>query len=79
MAFSTKVSIPKRVSEALNPNLATHHRQNAIDVVSIPKRVSEALNLKPHLQRYWIAPVSIPKRVSEALNLLSYTDRCVSS
>ena len=37
------VSIPKRVSEALNPP-AANGGEKVVIVVSIPKRVSEALN-----------------------------------
>ncbi len=41
---TSKVSIPKRVSEALNPTLLEMAKQAREMGVSIPKRVSEALN-----------------------------------
>ncbi len=61
------VSIPKRVSEALNP--FTRLALVTGWAVSIPKRVSEALNPALKLRLLLVALVSIPKRVSEALNL----------
>ncbi len=62
------VSIPKRVSEALNLD---RDGDGQIDgFVSIPKRVSEALNQEPLHFRFSHSKVSIPKRVSEALNPL---------
>ncbi len=69
MQSHSLVSIPKRVSEALNPLRDRGFKESGI--VSIPKRVSEALNqiaflVHHHQKRY----VSIPKRVSEALNPL---------
>ena len=60
------VSIPKRVSEALNP-IGTEPMSQA-EYVSIPKRVSEALNLGQYFGVISKQCVSIPKRVSEALN-----------
>jgi len=63
------VSIPKRVSEALN------HEAGGISLrqlaVSIPKRVSEALNRLSLSSLIMNPNVSIPKRVSEALNLVA--------
>ncbi len=38
------VSIPKRVSEALNLEQIHEYKFAVVEVVSIPKRVSEALN-----------------------------------
>ena len=63
------VSIPKRVSEALNQGIG--NASLGIEIVSIPKRVSEALNLLAHVVISFARSffVSIPKRVSEALNL----------
>ncbi len=61
------VSIPKRVSEALN--LWDYSLAMGDLHVSIPKRVSEALNLRDGLiDSLSQCFVSIPKRVSEALN-----------
>ncbi len=60
------VSIPKRVSEALN--LHFNRCLNLPYQVSIPKRVSEALNPTIADRRVRGTYVSIPKRVSEALN-----------
>ncbi len=61
------VSIPKRVSEALNlPDLVGI--RDASKIVSIPKRVSEALNQIARGKLNLLTAVSIPKRVSEALN-----------
>ncbi len=65
--MSTRVSIPKRVSEALNLKLKVEEK--APRPVSIPKRVSEALNLTIYHDFNTLILVSIPKRVSEALNL----------
>ncbi len=62
----TVVSIPKRVSEALNQFIDCFRLPDLS--VSIPKRVSEALNLKRYAKPIKNSDVSIPKRVSEALN-----------
>ncbi len=64
------VSIPKRVSEALNPYGEYGDDGNIDDEVSIPKRVSEALNPNALGKTLAGVVVSIPKRVSEALNQL---------
>ena len=60
-----RVSIPKRVSEALKQ--FADLEAIAIKLVSIPKRVSEALKPLNRNNINALPNVSIPKRVSEAL------------
>ncbi len=67
LGYMLAVSIPKRVSEALNLYCFASAKMSS-QVVSIPKRVSEALNLKYNPTELVFKIVSIPKRVSEALN-----------
>ncbi len=61
----SRVSIPKRVSEALKQLNRVFPRLQLL--VSIPKRVSEALKLSNIVTIDNYTFVSIPKRVSEAL------------
>ena len=65
-----KVSIPKRVSEALKLETNFEAHSGTLFFVSIPKRVSEALKLSDLCQSRKDGVVSIPKRVSEALKLI---------
>ena len=70
--INPSVSIPKRVSEALNQVILRSDIN--YDIVSIPKRVSEALNLRCAEMQGDRLTVSIPKRVSEALNPTTLSD-----
>ncbi len=72
-----RVSIPKRVLEALNPRSNAGQGFKFRGIVSIPKRVLEALNPAILTHPTHLRNVSIPKRVLEALNLQALNRQCL--